>query len=148
MQFNMDHSLGFVLNKTAFASKNRFNQIIKKYGISPEQWSVLFRVVEHNGGISQKALADSTYKDQGNLTRMVDKLIEKGYIKREADVDDRRAIRLFATEKSIALAKVVAPLSSSHNENMTIGFSHEEKATLITLLNKVYHNIQKDEYEK
>ncbi|MDY0403910.1 MarR family winged helix-turn-helix transcriptional regulator [Sulfurovum sp.] len=147
MQFNMDHSLGFVLNRTALASKNRFNQMIKAYGISPEQWSVLYRVVEQ-GGISQKVLADSTYKDQGNLTRMIDKLIEKGYIRREADADDRRAVKLFATEKSVALAEAVAPLSGSHNESMTIGFSHEEKATLIALLDKVYQNLQKDEHEK
>ncbi|MDD3500431.1 MAG: MarR family winged helix-turn-helix transcriptional regulator [Sulfurovum sp.] len=147
MQFNMDHSLGFVLNRTALASKNRFNQMIKAYGISPEQWSVLYRVVEQ-GGISQKVLADSTYKDQGNLTRMIDKLIEKGYIRREADADDRRAVKLFATEKSVALAEAVAPLSGSHNESMTIGFSHEEKATLIALLDRVYQNLQKDEHEK
>ncbi|HEO98881.1 MAG TPA: MarR family transcriptional regulator [Epsilonproteobacteria bacterium] len=147
MQFNMDHSLGFVLNRTALASKNSFNQMIKAYGISPEQWSVLFRVVEQSG-ISQKALADSTYKDQGNLTRMIDKLIEKGYIKREADADDRRAIKLYATERSVVLAEAVAPLSSRHNENMTAGFSYEEKATLIALLDKVYQNLQKDEHEK
>ncbi|MBD3792176.1 MAG: MarR family transcriptional regulator [Campylobacterales bacterium] len=147
MQFNMDQSLGFVLNRTALASKNRFNQMIKKYGISPEQWSVLFRVVEQ-GGISQKALADSTYKDQGNLTRMIDKLIEKEYIRREADADDRRAVKLSATEKSVALAEAVAPLSGRHNENMTAGFSQEEKATLMALLDKVYHNLQKDEHEK
>ncbi|MDD3494475.1 MAG: MarR family winged helix-turn-helix transcriptional regulator [Dysgonamonadaceae bacterium] len=147
MQFNMDQSLGFVLNRTALASKNRFNQMIKAYGISPEQWSVLFRVVEQ-GGISQKALADSTYKDQGNLTRMLDKLIEKGYIRRKADADDRRAVKLFATEKSVTLAEAVAPLSGRHNENMTAGFSQEEKATLMALLDKVYHNLQKDEHEK
>ena len=147
MQFNMDQSLGFVLNRTALASKNRFNQMIKAYGISPEQWSVLFRVVEQDG-ISQKALADSTYKDQGNLTRMLDKLIEKGYIRREADADDRRAVKLFATEKSVALSEAVAPLSGRHNENMTAGFSQEEKATLMALLDRVYHNLQKDEHEK
>ena len=147
MKFNMDQSLGFVLNRTAIASKNRFNRIIKSYGISPEQWSVIFRVVEHNG-ISQKALAESTYRDQGNLTRMLDKLIEKGYIKRETDADDRRAIKLFATERSVAMAEEINPLSRADNETMTHGFSREEKATLIALLNRVYQNIQKDEHGK
>lgn len=144
MKFNMDQSLGFILNRTAFASKNSFNRLIRSYGISPEQWSVIFRVVEHNG-ISQKALAETTYRDQGNLTRMLDRLIEKGYIKREADADDRRGIKLFATDKSITLAEEVIPLSSAHNETMTNGLSGEEQAALIALLNRVYTNIKKDE---
>ncbi|UFH58496.1 MarR family winged helix-turn-helix transcriptional regulator [Sulfurovum mangrovi] len=147
MKFNMDQSLGFVLNRTAIASKNSFNHLIRSYGISPEQWSVIFRIVESDG-ISQKALAEGTYRDQGNLTRMLDRLIEKGYVRREADSDDRRAIRLFATEKSVAVAEEIIPLSSTHNANMTDGFSHEEQAMLIALLDRVYHNIQKDENEK
>ncbi|MFT7879874.1 MAG: MarR family transcriptional regulator [Sulfurimonas sp.] len=147
MKFNMDQSLGFVLNRTAIASKNSFNRLIRSYGISPEQWSVIFRIVEHDG-ISQKALAESTYRDQGNLTRMLDRLIEKGYVRREADADDRRAIKLFATERSVVMADEIIPLSQAHNETMTHGFSSEEKATLIALLNKVYKNIQKDEHGK
>ncbi|MDM5270915.1 MarR family transcriptional regulator [Sulfurovum sp. zt1-1] len=147
MKFDMDRSLGFVLNRTAIASKNSFNQMIKNYGISPEQWSVIFRVVEQNG-ISQKELAYSTYKDQGNLTRMIDKLIQKGYINREADTDDRRAIKLFSTDKSVALVEEVIPMSSAHNANMTNGLSEEETTTLLELLNKVYENIQKDENGK
>jgi MarR family transcriptional regulator for hemolysin len=147
MKFNMDQSLGFVLNRTAFASKNSFNRLIKSYGISPEQWSVIFRIVESDG-ISQKALAESTYRDQGNLTRMLDKLIEKGYVRREADTDDRRAIKLYATDRSVEMAEKIIPLSSAHNENMTDGLSREEQATLIALLNRVYHNIQKDENGK
>lgn len=84
MKFDMDKSLGFILNRTSFATKINFNQLLKKHAISPEQWSVIFRVVE-NSGISQKELADSTYKNQGNLTRMIDKLVEKDYLQRKLD---------------------------------------------------------------
>ncbi|MFK5976782.1 MAG: MarR family winged helix-turn-helix transcriptional regulator [Sulfurovum sp.] len=143
MNFDMDKSLGFILNRTSLASKTGFNQLIKDYGISPEQWSVIFRVVQHSG-ISQKELADSTYKNQGNLTRMIDKLVEKEYLKRALDKSDRRAIQLFATDKSIALVDEVVPLSNAFNQKLTDGFDESEKVKLIELLNRVYNNIQKD----
>lgn len=143
MKFDMNESLGFVLNKTALASKASFNQLIKEYDISPEQWSVIFRVVQ-NSKINQKELADSTYKDQGNLTRMIDKLVQKGYLNKKSDERDRRAVELVATEKSKSLVKEIIPISTLFNEQLTKDFSHDEKLKLIELLERVYKNILKD----
>lgn len=143
MKFDMNESLGFVLNKTALASKASFNQLIKEYDISPEQWSVIFRVVQ-NSKINQKELADSTYKDQGNLTRMIDKLVQKGYLNKKSDERDRRAVELVATKKSKSLVKEIIPISTLFNEQLTKDFSHDEKLKLIELLERVYKNILKD----
>jgi len=140
MNFDMDRSLGFLLNRTAIASKVSFNSLIKEYEISPEQWSVIFRVTTSDG-ITQKELADSTYKDQGNLTRMLSKLIEKGYIIKEVDQKDKRAFRLYATEFSYKIVKEISDLSAKHNQTLTQGLSKEEAEQLIELLNKVYRNI-------
>ena len=143
MKFDMDISLGYLINRLSIANKNSFNKLIKPYGVSPEQWTVLFRVVEKKG-ITQKELSDSTYKDQGNLTRMIDKLVEKGYLLRESDENDRRSVKLFATHSSKQLVEKIAPLSSIQNEQLSNGFSEEEKTKFIALLNKAYNNIQKD----
>ena len=48
MNFDMNKSLGFILNRTALASKNAFNQEIKDYEISPEQWSVVYSIIPQN----------------------------------------------------------------------------------------------------
>lgn len=140
MSFDMNKSLGFILNRTALASKNAFNQKIKDYEISPEQWSVIYRVVE-TPGISQKVVSDSTYKDQGNLTRMIDKLVKNGFLTKKQNSKNRREIQLFPTNKSIDLSKTVAKHSTQHNNNMLNSFSNEEKEQLFSLLNKVYDNL-------
>lgn len=141
MNFNMDQSLGFVLNKTAIASKNSFNQKIKSFGISAEQWSVIYRVYE-NDGISQIEVAKSTYKDQGNLTRMIDKLVQKELLLKKTDKKDRRSINLYMTEKSQDIVKKIIPLSQDHNNNLTKELGEDEKQLLIKLLDKVYTNLQ------
>jgi len=141
MKFDMDKSFGYLINRLCVANKNSFNKQIKPYGVSPEQWTVLFRVVEKDG-IAQKELSDSTYKDQGNLTRMIDKLVEKGYLLRDTDAKDRRSVKLFATHSSKQLVEKIAPLSQSQNEKLSEGLSEDEKTKLIELLNKAYINIK------
>lgn len=142
MNFDMNKSLGFILNRTAYASKNAFNQRIKDYDISPEQWSVVYRVIEEPG-ISQKLVSDSTYKDQGNLTRMIDKLVKNDFLIKQQNSINRREIELFPTKKAVDLSNSIIEHSTQHNKKMLDTFSNEEKEQLFTLLNKIYDNINK-----
>ena len=141
MKFDMDNSLGFTLNKTALLSKAHFNNYLKEYDISPEQWSLIFRVVERSG-LTQKELSDSTYKDQANITRSIDRLEQKGFLKRIENPNDRRSFQLVPTQDAIALVERIIPLSQAFNAQLTQGFSEEETKMLIALLNKVHHNLE------
>lgn len=144
MQFDMNLSLGFILNRTSIQSKALFTQRIKQFDISPEQWSLVFRTVESKGLI-QKELSDSTYKDQANITRSIDRLEKKSLLKRVPNHNDRRIINIFPTEDAINLVDTIIPISSEFNSFLTKDFSEEEKQQLIKLLNKVYENLLKEE---
>lgn len=136
MQFDMNLSLGFILNRTSIQSKALFTQRIKQFDISPEQWSLVFRTVESKG-LTQKELSDSTYKDQANITRSIDRLEKKSLLKRVPNHNDRRIINIFPTEDAINLVDTIIPISSEFNSFLTKDFSEEEKQQLIKLLNKV-----------
>ena len=144
MQFDMNLSLGFILNRTSIQSKALFTQRIKQFDISPEQWSLVFRTVESKG-LTQKELSDSTYKDQANITRSIDRLEKKSLLKRVPFHNDRRIINIFPTEDAINLVDTIIPISSEFNSFLTKDFSEEEKQQLIKLLNKVYENLLKEE---
>lgn len=144
MQFDMNLSLGFILNRTSIQSKALFTQRIKQFDISPEQWSLVFRTVESKG-LTQKELSDSTYKDQANITRSIDRLEKKNLLKRVPNHNDRRIINIFPTEDAINLVDTIIPISSEFNSFLTKDFSEEEKQQLIKLLNKVYENLLKEE---
>ena len=144
MQFDMNLSLGFILNRTSIQSKALFTQRIKQFDISPEQWSLVFRTVESKG-LTQKELSDSTYKDQANITRSIDRLEKKSLLKRVPNHNDRRIINIFPTEDAINLVDTIIPISSEFNSFLTKDFSEEEKQQLIKLLNKVYEDLLKEE---
>ncbi|MGB9801656.1 MAG: MarR family winged helix-turn-helix transcriptional regulator [Arcobacter sp.] len=143
MNFDMNNSLGFVLNRTALAMKAGFNKEIKEFDISPEQWSLIFRIVENNG-LTQKELANSTYKDQANITRSLDRLEKKGFLNRLANSKDRRIINIFSTPKAKELVEKIVPISKQYNQLLSKGLSQEECESLISLLNKVYINIEEE----
>lgn len=143
MNFDMNNSLGFVINRTALAMKTGFNKQIKEFEISPEQWSLIFRIVENNG-LTQKELANSTYKDQANITRSLDRLEKKGFLNRLANSNDRRIINIFSTPKAKELVEKIVPISKQYNQLLSKGLSQEECESLISLLNKVYINIEEE----
>lgn len=146
MKFDMDSSLGFILNKTSLLSKAAFNSKIKEYGISPEQWSLIFRVVQRSG-LTQKELSDSTYKDQANITRSIDRLEKKEFLKRVPSESDRRIINIYPTKKAKELVERIVPISEMFNNELMDGFSSEEKEALLKLLKKVYVNLEKKDKE-
>ncbi|MBN2870353.1 MAG: winged helix-turn-helix transcriptional regulator [Campylobacterales bacterium] len=144
MNFDMDRSLGFVLNKTSLLSKAHFNQRIKPFDISPEQWSLLYRVVEKSG-LTQKELSDSTYKDQANITRSIERLENKGFIIKIPCEADRRSVNLYPTQKGIELARTIVPISRAFNQHLTQGFTPEEAEMLLVLLKKIHKNLEQEE---
>ncbi|RXJ81807.1 MarR family winged helix-turn-helix transcriptional regulator [Arcobacter sp. F2176] len=143
MNFDMNNSLDFILNRTALAMKTGFNKQIKEFDISPEQWSLIFRIVENNG-LTQKELASSTYKDQANITRSLDRLEKKGFLTRLVNSKDRRIINIFSTSKAKELVEIIVPISKQYNQLLSTGLSQEEYESLIGLLNKVYTNIEEE----
>ncbi|WP_418179452.1 MarR family winged helix-turn-helix transcriptional regulator [Aliarcobacter lanthieri] len=143
MKFDMNISLGFILNKTALMSKTIFAKKIKEFDITPEQWSIIFRVVEAEG-LTQKEISDSTYKDQANITRMIDRLEGKGFLQRQPNKTDRRISNIYPTKKAIDIVDDIALCSLNFNKELTKDFSKDEKKQLINLLNRVYKNLEKD----
>lgn len=72
--------------------------------ITPEQW-VLLKVLSQYDAISQKDLAEKAAKDTASITRMIDILERKEFIKREPAPDDRRKYYVKMLPKGISFVK-------------------------------------------
>lgn len=140
MEFKLDAPLGYVINKTALALKNELGRRFKPYDITVEQWRVLNRLWEKDG-LTQKELAEQIFKDQPNTTRILDKLQNKGIIRREASPDDRRAFIINLTDEGRMLREQLLPVARRMGEDVFTGISEEEQQLLKVLLNKICANI-------
>lgn len=140
MEFKLDAPLGYVINKTALALKNELGRRFKPYDITVEQWRVLNRLWEKDG-LTQKELAEQIFKDQPNTTRILDKLQNKGIIRREASPDDRRAFIINLTDEGRMLRAQLLPVARRMGEDVFTGISEGEQQLLKVLLNKICANI-------
>jgi len=141
MNFLLENSIGFAVYRTALKLKTDMARRIKKYDLTPEQWSVLTCLAEQDG-LSQKQIAENTFKDQPTTGRIIDRLAEKGLMRREANPEDRRGFNVYLTPEGLQLRNQVMPVAVEMNENAGSQLSVEERETLLVLLSKVYTSLR------
>ncbi|WP_042162288.1 MarR family winged helix-turn-helix transcriptional regulator [Paenibacillus gorillae] len=135
-QQGLDHSLGFVMG----ISYRRMNQLfmtrIKSFDLTPEQWSVLYRIREQDGMI-QKDIAEKSGKDKPTTTRILDSLEAKGYVTKKIGKNDRRSYHVHITEAGIQAADEIAPIEYQVLRDVSGVLTDEEYALMISMLNKL-----------
>ena len=138
----LDQSAGYLINMTALLLKRELNTAIKnkKIDITPEQWAILNRLNEKSG-LTQKEVAKLTFKDNANITRIVDKLEHKGLAIRQNDSSDRRSWKISITNKGIETRDSIEPLAVNILQKATQGLSEKEVATLNENLKKIMDNL-------
>jgi len=115
---------------------NRLNRHLADANLTVSQFGTL-EVLLHLGPLNQRAIGEKLLKSGGNITMVIDNLEKSGYVKREKDPDDRRAVLIHLTEEGKALIEDFFP---KHLERIKEEFSvltEEEKSTLSELCKKL-----------
>ncbi|WP_068775513.1 MarR family winged helix-turn-helix transcriptional regulator [Paenibacillus sp. FJAT-26967] len=137
----LDDSIGFLLGITYRKISNLLTQRLKDYDITPEQWSVLYRIYEQDGLI-QREIADRAGKDKPTTTRILDSLEAKGFIHKKAGQGDRRSFHVHITEKGQSLIRIAEPIEKKTVQDAVKHISQDEYDLLIKLLHQIGANIQ------
>lgn len=111
---------------------------IKPFGISLAQFNVL-RILR---GQQDKPANLSTINSRmvsktSNTTRLVDKLITKGYSERTICPSNRRKVEIIITQKGLSLLKTIDPIIDQAEQNITSQINENELELLNKLLNKL-----------
>lgn len=112
---------------------------LKAYNIGYGQY-VFLLTLYHNNGISQDTLSELMNIDKGTTAKAVKKLEDEGYLYREVDPSDKRAYKLYYTEKAIELQPILFEIIDSCNNILTCDFTVEEKEMSLKLLQKMSQN--------
>jgi MarR family transcriptional regulator, transcriptional regulator for hemolysin len=96
MSLDLKRQLIAQLVESSRLLRNYIDHRAKARGTTRAQWIVLFRLREQEG-LSQVDLADVLELQPISLVRLLDRLVEHGFLERRPDPKDRRANRLFLT---------------------------------------------------
>lgn len=141
-----EETIGFVTYRTSLSIKQYLLKNFKENGfdITVEQWGVMYRIFK-NGGLTQNQIAEKSFKQGPNITRIIDDLEEKGFVLRNQDANDRRKYLLFLTDKGSDYVLNLRKIIGKAKEDFSEGISQEEMFQAINVLNKIYHNINSKE---
>ena len=100
------------------------------------QWTTL--VALQDGRVQTAGdLAQNICHDAGSLTRLVDQMVERGFVSRSRSETDRRVVSLALTPRGRELVEALAPKVMHFWNELLAGFSHGEVDTLIHLLTRL-----------
>lgn len=115
----------------------------KKLKLQKGQYIYLTRICE-NPGINFIDLTMLLKIDKTSTTKAIQKLETEGYIERKTDINDKRVIRLYPTEKGL---ESYAYIIDEENKNIAIclkDFSEDEKNIVTQLIIKMSKNIESE----
>lgn len=92
--------------------------------------------------VSQKDVENYLSLKGSTITHLLSRMEENQLIRREKSQKDSRSNRLLLTEKGDSFVPVFYQVLDNVEHLMTAGFSEEEKATLMSLLQRVLENMK------
>lgn len=112
------------------------NSFMTKYGLTMPQFNIL-RILRGAGDVmAVNTIKDRMVEKSPNTTRLMDKLIDKGFISRERCENDRRVVYVKITDKGLdLLAKLDAAMKKT--DLIPKNLSDEEAQLLSDLLDKL-----------
>lgn len=109
------------------------------YGIGSGQVMFLLELYRQDGR-SQEDLSDTLNIDKGTTARALKKLEEENFVIRLKDEYDKRAYKIYLTEKGSNAKYDVYKVLEDWNTVIASGITNEEKDLVIELLKKICIN--------
>ena len=133
------HGLIRLINRLRVELIDAMDRELSKFDISAPQLIVLASVASKEAG-SAAGLCKSISYDPGAMTRMIDRLEQKGLVRRVPNPDDRRAMNLELTTAGRALYPQLLVAKEVVQAQFLRGFSKDEVRVLDNLLNRMLEN--------
>ncbi|MBK8442497.1 MAG: MarR family transcriptional regulator [Sphingobacteriales bacterium] len=111
--------------------------ILNEYGITPQQYNVL-RILKgsYPAPISTQDIRQRMLDKMSDVSRIVDRLLAKGWLNKTPNTTDRRFVDVLLNEKGLALMALLEH-KNKDLDNLASALTLEEAAQLNILLDKI-----------
>lgn len=131
-------ALGRLLNTATSACNAMAQEMLEPHGLSLPQWVILSALLRCDDLLVSE-IAEFTGNATPAVSRILDRMEDKGLVSRSADPGDRRGVRVGLTDKSRELEHL-RDFWADVNDRLLDGFTPEQVAMLFELLQRVEHN--------
>ena len=121
-----------------FAQKN-ISKIVED--ITIDQKMVLQYLYDYPD-LNQKEIGELIFRDNASMTRMIDIMVKKNYLRRLMNPEDRRRYKIEVTLKGQDILVKLPPVIKSNRKKALDGLTKEELIQLENILNKIISNLK------
>jgi len=116
---------------------DNISQALKPFGISTQQFNVL-RILrgQQSKPANLSTLNERMVSKMSNTTRLVDKLMKKGYVDRIVCMSNRRKVEINITKEGLKSLSEMDKVMDKAEKEILVNFSDIELEQLNLLLNK------------
>ena len=137
--FDPKTSIGFLIYDISRLMRRDFDARVQALGLTQAQWRAIAHISRLEG-CNQITLADQLEIKPITMTRLIDRLVESGWVVRQPDPKDRRAMQLHLTQKARPLIEVMQEKSLQTRARGLQGIDEDEYAILLRALKKMKVN--------
>jgi len=131
-----DCHLGLLLGRAALLKDKIIDTHMEPHGITAAQFKVLI-IMAQFGVDTPAELCRHLSLDSGSMTRMLDRLEQKGFLARQRSEHDRRQVRLVLTEGGQSLTDRLPHIGAEAMNELAGAITREELQTLENILKKI-----------
>lgn len=140
--YNPPDSLGWLLRRVVNSIGREVSSRIEAQDLTQAQWGPLF-MIQTCRCSTAAGLARELNVDTGSMTRTLDRLEDKGFLRRERSTDDRRVVKLVLTDAGERVIANIPHVISAVLNDYLEGFTRAEHDQLFALLSRLLQNGEK-----
>lgn len=122
-------------------SRHNFLKVVDDITIDQK---LILQYLNDHPELSQNEIAELVFKDNASLTRMIELMVKKGFLRRSINPEDRRRFNIELTAKGKEILEKLAPVIVENRKKAFAGISEEELTQLQRTLDKILTNLNKN----
>ncbi len=136
-----DNPLPRLIYLTSLQLQGHADNVLRPHGLTLEQLHPLKIILLEGGAVNQRSLCGLAAKTPANMTRILDRLTAKGFIKRKPDPNDRRAYIIHLTPTGKTLVNEVAALFAGYLNKIMHNISDKDESCCRQVLEQISNNL-------
>lgn len=129
----LEDYLLFLLAAASASASAGFHTIVRQHGLRVPEWRVLACLHDRDGQMVTR-LAALALMEQSAMTRVVERMEERGLVRRRSDSRDRRRVRVFLSDEGRALLGPLLLLAREQEAQVMQSLPPDQRAALKPML--------------
>lgn len=138
----LTHHLGYKMRQVSNAVSQAFAQQLARFDVTVAEWVVLRALFGVEGPVAPSVLADQIGLTRGAISKLVDRLTQKGLVRVVQDPIDRRYQLVHLSSEGRDRVPALAHVADANDLRFFDALSGRDRATLGRLLDQLIRHHQ------